>query len=120
MTSPDTLQTEATERPGYAKRALYLVVEGHRGGDYITETTLDKTSRDLVIKDLIDCQWDDPQQVIEIDLAAGTALDVTEEIAAEILAIAFRQGSALHESIHRFCVGHVDPRDFAFDLQEVA
>ena len=64
---------------------LYLVLCDYgRHGLSFYEADPDKSDRETVIRWMKEGQYENPKQVIEINLAAGTSRDVTQEIFEEV------------------------------------
>ena len=69
--------------------------------DWISEVAISDLTRTAVKKQIVDGQWDDVKQIIEVNLEAGTAKDVTAEIAQEI-ASTYDTDDQIHEYLEDF------------------
>lgn len=80
MSSPSIVPSAAGDG------ALYFVLCDYGPGIGLSYYEADpkKSDRETVISWLTVGQYTNPRQVIEVDLAAGTSRDVTEEIMAEV------------------------------------
>ena len=67
--------------------SIYFVLcdNGPKNGRAYTETDPDQADRETVISLLMSGAYSGPVQVLEVDLAAGRASDVSAEFAADIL-----------------------------------
>ena len=80
MSAPSIVPFAAVEAPLY----FVLCDYGPRVGLSYYEADPEKSDRETVISWLMVGQYTNPQQIIEVSLATGTARDVTEEIMAEV------------------------------------
>jgi hypothetical protein len=86
-----------------------------QGESFFYETVIDKCDRKTTVKDLFDGQYDmfTLEKVIEIDLAAGTATDVSRAIADEISDLSFDRFEAPSESAQHLLglhkISHYEP-----------
>lgn len=98
----------------------YLVVEGHSGGDYVKELSLPGYGKEEVVRDLIDCQWEEPKAVFFIDSEAGICREVSAEIAEEIIATAQSNDLTLHEIVVTFCERALSPFSVPSEVRRAA
>jgi hypothetical protein len=100
----------------------YLVVERHPGSGtaYVHELTLPGFTRDEVVRDLIDCQWDEPHKVLMIDEADGICRNVTAEIAEAIVDRAGSSGDTLHDLVFEFAARALEPCPVPISLRRAA
>jgi hypothetical protein len=73
---------------GPAEGELYFVLCDFKRGAAFVETDPAAAARADIIDNLIVGEYDQPLRVIAVDLARGSARDVSEEIATEVAALA--------------------------------
>ena len=100
----------------------YLVVERHprSGTAYVHELTLPGFTREEIVRDLIDCQWDEPHKVLMIDEADGICRNVTAEIAEAIVDRAGVSGDTLHDVVFEFAARALEPHPVPSSLRRAA
>ncbi len=100
----------------------YLVVERHPGSGtaYVHELTLPGFTREEIVRELIDCQWDEPHKVLMIDEADGTCRNVTAEIAEAIVDSAGSSGDTLHDVVFEFAARALQPHPVPSSLRRAA
>jgi hypothetical protein len=64
-------------------RMRYIVVSGHRDGEYLPERDLADTDRATTVKDIQSGELLDVTAVIEFNIAEGIVADVTEDVLRE-------------------------------------
>ena len=69
-----------------ASQDTYLVLDdfGGRQGRAWRETDEEATSRDVLIRDLVDGQYGNPARIVAFNTAEGWSRDVTKDIADEL------------------------------------
>ena len=65
------------------ERMLYLVVSGHRRGDYIAERDVSDLDHDSTVRDIRGGQLGEVVHIIEFCIAEKIVTDVTEDILRE-------------------------------------
>ena len=83
--------------PAIKDQMIYLVVAGHKAGDYLPERNLSDLDRATTVKDITDGQYEDLIQVIELNPVEGICRDVTEDIAWKVSAIWSANGEPLSD-----------------------
>jgi hypothetical protein len=100
----------------------YLVVERHPGSGtaFLHELTLPGFTRDDIVRDLIDCQWDEPHKVLLVDEAGGICRNVTAEIAEAVVDHAGANGDTLHDAVFDFAARALQPHPVPESLRRAA
>jgi hypothetical protein len=91
---------------------VHLVLNdfGRLGRAYL-ETDEAQADLETVIRDLLVGEFSNPKRVVAFNTAEGWSRDVSEYVAWEILRRVEKQGRALPESTHDFCVFHAGERE---------
>jgi hypothetical protein len=76
-------------------RTLYLVIVGHKSGDYTPEQDVSDMNRETVIRDIAGGQYDDLRQVIAFNPFERICDDVTDDICDEVCEVWARRGDPL-------------------------
>jgi hypothetical protein len=84
---------------------IFIVITYSRNGAVLQERKrFEDLSRSEVVKDIAFGQFEigAVTQVIEVDLSAGTARDVSKDIASEVMTIWARRGEPLSDDEYEF------------------
>ena len=88
---------------------------------YSTERDLRSMGRETTIRHIAEGQFDGISRIIEVDLAAGTSRDATDEISREVMTRWAHEGEPLTHSQYDFVerfVGVKAARSFALEAAE--
>lgn len=89
------------------ERDVYMVLNDFgRLGAAWCEAHENETYREIVIRDLIACQYDSPLRVIMFNTHRGTSRDVSAEIAAELVERCGDRPEGPPECLHDFIDRH--------------
>lgn len=88
--------------------ATYLVIEGYprSGCATIRECELPGMTFGEVVSCMIGGQWDYPQKVLLINEKSGFCMNVSCDIAKQVIASAQRKQKNLIPSVAAFCISH--------------
>lgn len=81
----------------------YIVI----AGGIVMERRTDELDRKSVLKDIADAQYDDLEQVLEVNPVEGTCRDVTEDICTDAVAIWADEGEPLKDWQYEFAELHI-------------
>jgi hypothetical protein len=97
-------------RPGSDDVTVYLVLNDF--GDFrlaYVETDMIRANRETIIRGFVSGLYGDALRVVAFNVAEGWSRDVSEEIAVDLLDLAFNAEIAFAESTKRFIDRHVTP-----------
>jgi hypothetical protein len=91
---------------------LYLVLNDHgQFGIAYVETDPAEADRETIIRNFLSGQYSNALRVVAFNTAEGWSRDVSEDIAGEVMELAFDADVNLGEDTKRFIDRHVGPGD---------
>ncbi len=95
--------------PYGADQTVYLVVDRFQSGSVYRETELERTDLEIIVRDFLTGQFNDPVRVIAFNTLEHWSDDVSSDIAAEIQTRCDIEGVEVPEHVRDFVESFAGP-----------